>query len=79
METLHNQSLVKDAVIREKDEKLNDMKVIVGRLTGTNNDMLAILSSKVRLEESLKTVETANRKLLQVRTIDNILFPNLFR
>ena len=79
METLHNQSLVKDAVIREKDEKLNDMKVIVGRLTGTNNDMLAILSSKVRLEESLKTVETANRKLLQVRIIDNILFPNLFR
>ena len=64
---MRKEALLKDSAIREKDKKNEDMKLIVGRLTGTNNDMLAILSSKVRLEESLKTVETANRKLLQVK------------
>ena len=33
--------------------------------------MLGILSSKVRLEESFKTLETANRNLMQVRHIRN--------
>ena len=64
---MRKEGLLKDSAIRQKDKKNEDMKLIVGRLTGTNNDMLAILSSKVRLEESLKTVETANRKLLQVK------------
>jgi hypothetical protein len=53
-------------LICEKDEKINDMKAIVARLTGTNNDMLGILSTKVRLEESLKALETANMKLMKV-------------
>ena len=66
---MRKEALLKDSAIREKDKKNEDMKLIVGRLTGTNNDMLAILSSKVRLEESLKTVETANRKLLQVKKL----------
>ena len=47
------------------------MRKIVSRLTATNNDMLGILSSKVRLEESFKTLETANRNLMQVRYIRN--------
>ena len=67
VESTNKQSMAKDELIRERDEKLEDMRTIVGRLTGTNNDMLAILSTKVRLEESFKTVETANMKLLQVR------------
>ena len=53
-------------MICEKDEKINDMKAIIARLTGTNNDMLGILSTKVRLEETLKALETANRKLMKV-------------
>ena len=69
MEKLRKQSLTKDAAIREKDEKLEDMKARVARLTANNNDMLAILSTKVRLEESLKSTEMANRKLLQVTNL----------
>ena len=56
-------------MLREKDEKIEDMKTIVGRLTATNNEMLAILSTKVRLEESVKSLESANRKLIQVTII----------
>ena len=69
IETISNQSTQKDVLIRERDEKLVDMKTIVARLTGTNNDMLAILSTKVRLEESLKSLESANRKLMQVKNV----------
>ena len=47
VETISNQSTQKDILIRERDEKLEDMRKIVGRLTGTNNEMLAILSTKV--------------------------------
>ena len=57
----------KELLIQERDDKLDDMKTIVGRLTGTNNELLAILSTKVRLEESLKSLEAANRKLIQVK------------
>ena len=71
IETISNQSTQKDVLIRERDEKLVDMKTIVARLTGTNNDMLAILSTKVRLEESLKSLESANRKLMQVKNVLN--------
>ena len=66
IQRLNKQSSGKDALICEKDEKINDMKAIVARLTGTNNDMLGILSTKVRLEETLKSLETANRKLIKV-------------
>ena len=66
MQNLNKQSSGKDALICEKEEKINDMKAIIARLTGTNNDMLGILSSKVRLEETLKALETANRKLMKV-------------
>ena len=66
---MHKQFTIKHELIRERDEKLEDMRTIVVRLTETNNDMLAILSTKVRLEESFKSVETANRKLLQVSII----------
>ena len=58
--------MLKDALIFEKDEKIEDMKAIVARLTGTNNDMLAILTTKVRIEESYKVLEMANKKLIQV-------------
>ena len=66
IEKVNNQSTQKDTLLREKDEKIEDMKTIVGRLTATNNEMLAILSTKVRLEESVKSLESANRKLIQV-------------
>ena len=69
IEKVNNQSIQKDTLLREKDEKIEDMKTIVGRLTGTNNEMLAILSTKVRLEESVKSLESANRKLIQVTII----------
>ena len=69
IEKVNNQSTQKDTLLREKDEKIEDMKTIVGRLTATNNEMLAILSTKVRLEESVKSLESANRKLIQVTII----------
>ena len=72
IEKVNNQSTQKDTLLREKDEKIEDMKTIVGRLTATNNEMLAILSTKVRLEESVKSLESANRKLIQV-----IIMPGL--
>ena len=72
IEKVNNQSIQKDTLLREKDEKIEDMKTIVGRLTGTNNEMLAILSTKVRLEESVKSLESANRKLMQVTIIPSL-------
>ena len=66
-------------MLREKDEKIEDMKTIVGRLTGTNNEMLAILSTKVRLEESVKSLESANRKLIQVTIIPSLNELYLYR
>ena len=72
IEKVNNQSIQKDTLLREKDEKIEDMKTIVGRLTGTNNEMLAILSTKVRLEESVKSLESANRKLIQVTIIPSL-------
>ena len=66
LEKVRKHTLADEAKIHEQEVKLEDMKAIVARLTANNNDMLAILSTKVRLEESLKTVETANRKLLKV-------------
>ena len=81
IEKVNNQSTQKDTLLREKDEKIEDMKTIVGRLTGTNNEMLAILSTKVRLEESVKSLESANRKLIQVTIIpglnDSISLPSI--
>ena len=73
IEKTSNQITQKDAIIRERDEKLEDMKTIVSRLTGTNNELLAILSTKVRLEESLKSLESANRKLIQVMNYQDFL------
>ena len=67
IEKIRSQLKQKELLIQERDDKLDDMKTIVGRLTGTNNELLAILSTKVRLEESLKSLESANRKLIQVR------------
>ena len=72
IEKVNNQSTQKDTLLREKDEKIEDMKTIVGRLTATNNEMLAILSTKVRLEESVKSLESANRKLIQVTIIPGL-------
>ena len=72
IEKVNNQSTQKDNLLREKDEKIEDMKTIVGRLTATNNEMLAILSTKVRLEESVKSLESANRKLIQVTIIPGL-------
>ena len=65
LEKLNKENLLKDALIFEKDEKIEDMKAIVARLTGTNNDMLAILTTKVCIEESYKVLEMANKKLIQ--------------
>ena len=73
IEKTSNQLTQKDTTIRERDEKLEDMKTIVSRLTGTNNELLAILSTKVRLEESLKSLESANRKLIQVMNYQDFL------
>ena len=71
MEEVVTECTVKDQAILDRNSKLEDMRKIVSRLTATNNDMLGILSSKVRLEESFKTLETANRNLMQVRYIRN--------
>ena len=71
MEEVVTECTVKDQAILDRNSKLEDMRKIVSRLTATNNDMLGILSSKVRLEESFKTLETANRNLMQVRSIRN--------
>ena len=79
IEKVNNQSIQKDTLLREKDEKIEDMKTIVGRLTGTNNEMLAILSTKVRLEESVKSLESANRKLIQVNIIPSLFYTKIVR
>ena len=71
LEEVVTECTVKDQAILDRNSKLEDMRKIVSRLTATNNDMLGILSSKVRLEESFKTLETANRNLMQVRYICN--------
>ena len=39
----------KGAMLQEKDIKMEDMKAIIKSLTANNNEMLTILSTKVRL------------------------------
>lgn len=61
---IEKQAVSDRELLREKDLTIEDLKAIVSRLTTNNSDMLAILTTKVRLEETLKTVEAANRKLM---------------
>jgi hypothetical protein len=54
-----------EADIKGKDKKINDLKGIITRLTSNNNEMLGILTSKANIEDSLKAMEKANKKLKQ--------------
>ena len=49
---------------QEKDKRIAELKEIVARLTANNNDMLALLTQKVGLEDSLKLAKKANEELL---------------
>ena len=49
---------------QEKDHKIAELKEIVARLTANNNDMLALLTQKVGLEDNLKMAKAANEELV---------------
>ena len=53
-----------------KDQKIAELKEIVARLTTNNNDMLALLTQKVGLEDSLKLAKTANEELLHKLSLE---------
>ena len=47
----------------KKDAKLAESQEVINRLATNNNDMLALLTSKADLEESLAAAQAFNRKL----------------
>ena len=47
----------------QKDQKIADCKSVISRLTTNNNDMLALLTNKADVEESLKLAQSSISKL----------------
>ncbi|TRY71631.1 hypothetical protein TCAL_14872 [Tigriopus californicus] len=54
--------------LRAKNEQIQELKAMITRLTANNNDMLALLTQKVGLEDSLKVAKSANQELLKKLT-----------
>lgn len=66
--SLKSQDNERNLELRAKNEQIQELKAMITRLTANNNDMLALLTQKVGLEDSLKVAKSANQELLKKLT-----------
>eukprot|EP00095_Tigriopus_kingsejongensis_P011310 maker-scaffold14_size734282-snap-gene-6.30 protein:Tk11310 transcript:maker-scaffold14_size734282-snap-gene-6.30-mRNA-1 annotation:"family transcriptional regulator" len=57
-------------LLKVKNDQIQELKSMISRLTANNSDMLALLTQKVGLEDSLKVAKTANEELLRKLTTE---------
>ena len=63
MSKINQQFVLYEEESAKKDAKLAESQEVIDRLATNNNDMLALLTSKADLEESLATAHAHNKKL----------------